>query len=134
MNKERYNEIKAASRAVESEQIGIMEKINRQSDIEKPLDDWAEAMLRAAISAKGHTMSDFERFNNDCDHELAMLIRNKNESAEARLKAMTYYEDEYIRVTAVLDYDYGYKLSKYTVTNKQEEFAHRSAYHFRKLD
>jgi len=87
-----------------------------ESLIREPLASWAENLVKEKVEFR-----ELDRFVTDADNKCVEI--NKLEGKE-RAEAYTVYKDEEVRITAWVDYDFGYKIAKGTV-------AHVSGFHYR---
>jgi len=112
-------------------ELEFNEKWNKMKLIKKPLEEWAEFKLDTAM--KNHPthsgLSGLHKFCREGDNALCVVMRkakdekwDKEKEKEENMKVMTYYEDDVIGITCIIDYDYGYIICKYCVTNKVEKF------------
>lgn len=105
---------------------------NHKMSILKPCSEWAKQMFNVAKKKSGQNVDHFVTERDNACYKIYALP--KEEQEEARKKHYTFYEDDEMRVSAWLDYDFGYKLCKYNVTRKSDGFFYRETEMIRKLD
>lgn len=105
---------------------------NHKQSILKPCSEWAKKMFEIAKNKSGQNVEQFVTHRDNTCFKVYALP--KEEQEEARKKHWTFYEDDEMFVSAWLDYDFGYKLCKFSVKRKSDNFFYSEVELIRKLD